>query len=222
MPSWASGPSRSPTTTGDEVINASASLGRTVGALGQSTLITATGPIPSLGLDPSRGHVQPDHPFVDLGHRRWRQIQGGRQRTARYRQQDSTRVQDRSEPLPVAVLDEPASRDVSEPERASWESVRSTDARRARRSAPSPKQSKRHMCHPSPKARRRCRVIGQPRFLEATVAPVTELGYRVPRCAVSGPSARIRIPAPDPRAAAWLSPARTSAAQLPPSRGPAR
>src|SRR5450756_2964124 len=84
-------------------------------------LFAATGPIPPLGLDPLRRHVQPDHAFVDLGDRRWWQIQLGRQEAAGHGQQDLARAHDRSKRRLVAVLDEPASLDVGEPERASWE-----------------------------------------------------------------------------------------------------
>jgi hypothetical protein len=129
--------------------------------LGGLPRFAATGPIPPLGFDPPRRHVQPDDAFVDLGHRRGWQIQLGLQEAAGYGQKDLARAHDRPERRFVAVLDEPASLDVGEPERASWGLVPPTDDRRARRRAPPPTRSIRHVRHPSPRARRGCRVVGQ-------------------------------------------------------------
>jgi hypothetical protein len=129
--------------------------------LGGLALFAAPGPIPPLGLYPLRRHVQPHDAFVDLGDRRWWQVELGRQEAAGYGQKDLARAHDRSERRFVAVLDEPAWLDVGEPERASWGLVAPTGDRRARRRAPSPERSMRHRRHPSPRARRGCRVVGQ-------------------------------------------------------------
>lgn len=142
--------------------------------LGRLALFAATGAIPPLGLDPLRRHIQPDHAFVDLGDRRWRQIQSGREQAAGYDQQRLARTHNRSQRRLVAVLDEPSSRNVGEPERASWGPVPPTDDRRARRRARPPKRSIRHPHHPSPKARSglpRGRAVPDP---GATIALQTE------------------------------------------------
>ena len=122
--------------------------------LGGLPLFAATGPLPSLGLDPLRRHVQPDHAFADLGDGRWWQIQLGREEAAGCGQHGLARAHNRSEPYLFAIIDEPASRDVREPERASWGPVSPTDDRRARQGAPPLERSIRHRRHPSPRARR--------------------------------------------------------------------
>ena len=125
------------------------------GGLGRLALPTTAGPVPPLGFDPLRRHVQPHDAFVNFGHRRWWQVQLGLQEATGYGQQGFARAHHRSERRLVTVLDEPAWPDVGEPERASWGPVALTVDRRAPRRARPPERSMRHRRYPSPRARRR-------------------------------------------------------------------